>query len=176
MLSADAPVANYDDGLYETFAVAAGRSSLDLERVEILRGPQGTLSGRNALGGAINEVTAKPTSTPYAEARVTYGNYDHVNLEAVASGPLNDNWAVRVYGNWEKQTEGWIQNVVPGEPSEGNVINEWYVDAQIQGKINPTTSTCGPRFKAPSVFNGGVRLRRGVGRLAPTRCDRPMST
>src|SRR5579863_1723223 len=45
VLSADTPVSNYDDGLYETFAVAAGRSSLDLDRVEILRGPQAALSG-----------------------------------------------------------------------------------------------------------------------------------
>jgi iron complex outermembrane recepter protein len=154
VLSADAPVANYDDGLYETFAVAAGRSSLDLERVEILRGPQGTLSGRNALGGAINEVTAKPTSTPYAEARVTYGNYDHVNLEAVVSGPLNDNWAVRVYGNWEKQDQGWIKNVVPGMPSEGNVINEWYVDGQIQGKINDHLDMW-TKVQGAQWFNGG---------------------
>jgi len=68
VLSADAPVANYDDDLYETFAVAAGRSSLDLATVEILRGPQGTLGGRNALAGALNEITVRPTDTLTGEA------------------------------------------------------------------------------------------------------------
>ncbi|MFI4974306.1 MAG: TonB-dependent receptor [Caulobacterales bacterium] len=136
VLSADAPVANYDDGLYETFAVAAGRSSLDLDRVEILRGPQGTLAGRNALGGALNEITNRPTAQPYAEARITYGNYDHITLEGAVSGPLNDKWGFRVYGTWEKQSQGWIKNSVVGQPDSGNIINEWYLDAQIQGKIS----------------------------------------
>src|SRR5690242_19733282 len=71
VLSADAPVANYDDGLYETFAVAAGRSSLDLATVQVERGPQGTLGGRNALAGALDEITNRPTMEPHAEARLT---------------------------------------------------------------------------------------------------------
>jgi iron complex outermembrane receptor protein len=136
VLSADAPVANYDDGLYETFAVAAGRSSLELANVEIERGPQGTLGGRNALAGSLDEITNKPTATPFAEARITVGNYHHLNAEADISGPINDVWEYRLYGNYEYQGEGWIKNIVPGQPSEGNNIREWYVDAQIQAHFN----------------------------------------
>jgi iron complex outermembrane receptor protein len=137
VLSADASVANYDDGLYETFAVAAGRSSLDLDRVEVLRGPQGTLYGRNAIAGALNEVTKHPNTDAFqGEFRVNYGNYDHAILEARISGPLDDVWAYSIYGSWEQQTEGYSHNIIPGAPDEGNVVNEWYVDAQIQAKWN----------------------------------------
>jgi len=136
VLSADAPVANYDDGLYETFAVAAGRSSLDLAQVVVDRGPQGTLGGRNALAGSLDEVTRRPTSTPYAEFRWTVGNYGHLTAEAEVSGPIDDVWSYRIYGNWDYQSKGWINNVVPGQASEGNNINEWYVDAQIQAHFN----------------------------------------
>jgi iron complex outermembrane recepter protein len=136
VLSADAPVANYDDGLYETFAVAAGRSSLELAQVVVQRGPQGTLGGRNALAGSLDEVTQHPTSTPQAEFRWTFGNYAHLIAEAAVSGPINDQWQYRIYGNWEYQGQGWINNTVPGQASEGNNINEWYVDAQIQAHFN----------------------------------------
>jgi iron complex outermembrane receptor protein len=136
VLSADAPVANYDDGLYETFAVAAGRSSLELAQVIVQRGPQGTLGGRNALAGSLDEVTQHPTSTPQAEFRWTVGNYGHLTAEAAVSGPLNDKWQFRIYGNWDYQSQGWIDNIVPGRASEGNNINEWYVDAQIQAHFN----------------------------------------
>jgi iron complex outermembrane receptor protein len=136
VLSADAPVANYDDGLYETFAVAAGRSSLELAQVIVERGPQGTLGGRNALAGSLDEVTQHPTSTPQAEFRWTVGNYDHLTAEAAISGPINDNWQYRLYGNWDYQGQGWINNIIPGQASEGNNINTWYVDAQIQAHFN----------------------------------------
>jgi iron complex outermembrane receptor protein len=160
--AADTPVANYDDGLFETFAVAAGRSSLDLDRVEVLRGPQGTLSGRNALGGALNEITVHPSTDAFhGEARITYGAYNHITPEISITGPLDDVFAFRIYGLWDKQTQGYSKNIVPnaqqgvrdplytgrpqseatatpnfGNGGDGNVIDEWYVDGQIQAKFN----------------------------------------
>ncbi len=132
VLSADASVANYDDGLYETFAVAAGRSSLDLDRVEVLRGPQGTLYGRNAIGGALNEITRRPTEEFEGEIRATYGNYDHEIVEVNLSGPIGDGWLYRVYGNWDKQGIGYAKNIIPGMRSEYQHYDDWYADGQLQ--------------------------------------------
>jgi iron complex outermembrane receptor protein len=136
VLSADASVANYSDGVYETFAVGAGASTLFLDRVEVLRGPQGTLYGRNAIGGAINEISRHPTTSPYAEIRGTYSNYNHYNIEAAISGPITDNIQARLAGNFEQQTEGWIKNNVPGVADEGNIIKQFFLEEQVQWKIS----------------------------------------
>ena len=136
VLTADSSVANYNDGIYETFAVQAGRSTLFLDRVEILRGPQGTLYGRNAIGGAINEVSKLPTEDWFAEVRGSYANYDHATVEAAVSGPfIIPGMQFRLAGDWDRQSEGWVKNVIPGGPSLGGVINEWFGEGQLQGKF-----------------------------------------
>ena len=137
VLSADASVANYSDGVYETFAVRAGASTLFLDRVEVLRGPQGTLYGRNAIAGAINEVSKRPTADWYGEARASYGNYDHSNLEFAVSGPTAiPGVEFRLSGQWEEQNKGWITNTTPGRPSEGNVINTFFIEGQVSVHFN----------------------------------------
>jgi iron complex outermembrane receptor protein len=136
VLTADSSVANYNDGIYETFAVQAGRSTLFLDRVEILRGPQGTLYGRNAIGGAINEVSKLPTEDWFAEIRGSYANYDHATVEGAVSGPfIIPGMQFRLAGDWDRQTKGWVKNVIPGEPDLGGVINEWFIEGQLQGKF-----------------------------------------
>ena len=135
VLSADASVANYSDGVYETFAVGAGASTIFTDRVEILRGPQGTLYGRNAIGGAINIISRHPTTSPYAEVRGTYANYDHYTIEAAVSGPITDNIQARLAGSFDKQAKGWIHNNVPGVADEGNIVETGYLEGQVQWKI-----------------------------------------
>jgi iron complex outermembrane receptor protein len=152
--SADSSVASYSDGVYSTSTVQAGETPIFIDRLEVLRGPQGTLYGRNSIGGAINIVSKKPTKDFYAEVRGTYSNYNHTLLEGAVSGPLSDKVQFRVAANWERQTKGWFHNVNSGSPDEGNVINTVFVEAQLAVQFSDTVDTW---FKVsiPSWHNGG---------------------
>jgi len=88
-------------------------SIFDLERVEVLRGPQGSLYGRNAVGGSINFVTAKPTSEPEGYVRATIGKFSQINTEGALSGPITDNILGRVAFKTENR-DGYGENVVTG--------------------------------------------------------------
>jgi iron complex outermembrane receptor protein len=129
------PVAVYDDGIFTTSTTEAGKSPIFTDRVEVLRGPQGTLYGRNSLGGAINIISKRPTEDPYAEVRATFGNYGYSLLQGAVSGPLAPDLQYRLAGSWEKQNDGFYKNVVPGMPSEGGVIDEYYLEGQLQAKF-----------------------------------------
>lgn len=129
------PVAVYDDGIYTTSTVTAGKTPIFTDRVEVLRGPQGTLYGRNSLGGAINVISRHPTEEFYAEVRATVANYKRTLIEGAVSGPLAPDLQFRLAGNWEKQRDGYFTNIVPGQPSEGNVIDQYYVEGQLQAKF-----------------------------------------
>ena len=117
--AADPSVSVYSDGIYTTSTIEAGKSPLFLERVEILRGPQATLYGRNAIAGAMNLVSKRPTDEMYAEVRATYANYDRHIVEGAISGPTAiPGVQFRLAANWEKQRKGWYDNIVPGQPDE----------------------------------------------------------
>lgn len=132
VLAADPGVATYVDGIYTSSTVSSGRSPLFVERVEVLRGPQGTLYGRNSIGGAINTISRRPTDDWYAEVRGTYGNYDRYVVEGAVSGPLAEGLQFRLAGSREEQREGYFDNIVVGQPDEGNTINTHYIEAQLQ--------------------------------------------
>jgi outer membrane receptor protein involved in Fe transport len=86
----------------------------DVERVEVLRGPQGTLYGRNTTGGAVNFVTARPTATLGAGATLEYGRFDQLKAEAYLSGPLSDTLKFRLSGITE-QGGGFQHNRTTGQ-------------------------------------------------------------
>ena len=135
VLAADPGVATYIDGIYTSSTVSSGRSPLFIERVEVLRGPQGTLYGRNSIGGAINTISRRPRDVWEGETRFTYGSYNRSVLEGTISGPITDNVQFRLAGTKEDQKDGYFDNVVEGMPDEGNTINTYYVEGQLQFQL-----------------------------------------
>jgi iron complex outermembrane receptor protein len=114
-ISDEPRVAVYVDGVYLGKAPGLAFDSVDLERVEVLKGPQGTLYGRNAVGGAINLIS-KRASTDALEGklRVTGGNYDREEVKGDVNVPLTDTTAVKL-AVMSKQVDGWVENKGPGE-------------------------------------------------------------
>ena len=135
-LSADSSVGVYEDGAFETFTVKAGNDSIFVDRIEVLRGPQGTLYGRASIGGAVNIISRKPTTSWYAEARASVDNFGAHIEEGAVSGPLNDQLQFRIAASKTDQAKGYYTNL-NGGPSEGQVRDEWYLESQLQGQFGP---------------------------------------
>jgi iron complex outermembrane receptor protein len=91
----EAPVAVYNDDAYVASTGALAGTLFDLQRVEVLRGPQGTLFGRNATGGLIQYVSNKPTDQPQGYAEVTFGNFGQIDSEGALGGPITDTISTR---------------------------------------------------------------------------------
>ncbi|WP_446654550.1 TonB-dependent receptor [Blastomonas sp.] len=108
-------VAVHINGVYLARPAMIEAGLYDLERVEVLRGPQGTLYGRNATGGAVNLITARPTDTLDASAQVEIGNYDRIRMDGMVSGPVSESVGVRVAGYLERR-DGFTQNLTTGKP------------------------------------------------------------
>ena len=93
------------------YSVLIGNALFDIERVEVLKGPQGDLYGRNTTAGQINFVSAKPTEQFAAGVEVSYGRYDTIDTVAYLSGPISDNINGRIAASYLKSGEGWQQSL-----------------------------------------------------------------
>jgi iron complex outermembrane recepter protein len=121
---ADSSVATYIDGYYLAYVAATMQELYDAERVEILKGPQATLYGRNASGGAINYVSKRPNTDEY-EARLSVGLATESETEAkiYSSGPLTDTLAYSVSALY-RHRDSYIDFVNPA-PGQSDEISTW---------------------------------------------------
>ena len=125
-IGTDAPVGVYVNGIYTGKTGGALLNFNDVKRVEVLKGPQGTLFGRNSAGGAISIVTNDPDGQHLVSGLVRAGNYGTAHAEGVLNQPLGEDFSLRLSAVGEK-SDGWMRN-------------------EVDGKKNPEANTWGTRL------------------------------
>ena len=172
-LNQSGPVATYYDEVYKGNFALLGIALYDLERVEVLRGPQGTLYGKNTTGGAVNLISRAPKlgeTSGYANAG--YGNYNRIDLNGALNVPLGQKAALRVAGTFAK-ADGWFKNVLPGQPdlasvSEYGMRVALYVEPsdRVNFTLRGSTSYQNPRnygiFAQPAANNRAGLTNRQI--------------
>jgi iron complex outermembrane receptor protein len=131
------PVAVYQDDSYSSSINLASFPVFDLARVETLRGPQGTLFGRNATGGAIQFISRRPTEDFEGYATATFGRFNQQIFEGAVSGPFSDRWQGRI-AFISNQDDGYIEDVTGTQEDRG--ANDHYA---LRGQLawQPTDET-----------------------------------
>ena len=119
-LFAESGVATYIDDVYASGFISYPTQFYDLERIEVLRGPQGALYGRNAVGGAMNVISARPDDEFGGNLRATFARYDRQEYEGMLNVPLGEKAAMRVVGWRTDQEEGAFFNPVAREYLDAN--------------------------------------------------------
>ena len=141
-LAIESGVAVYVDGIYNgaNATTILQNSTLFTDGVEILRGPQNTLFGRNADGGTINYVSKRPTSDFEAEVRTGYDSYQKAFVEGAFSGPISDSVRYRFGANYTNQTgDGFYKNLngvdEGGDVAQGGNGTSYHIEGQLEGNI-----------------------------------------
>ncbi len=131
----------------DEFNVEAGTSNpqiVDLDRIEILRGPQGTYFGRNSIGGAINVITKKPVNNFEGELEGSFSSFNTRRVQAVLNVPIvNDLLAIRASGQYEK-SDGNIKNINP----IGGGNNHEYYTGRVEARLTPA-----PNFTLDATYS-----------------------
>ena len=167
-------VAVFVDDVYMGQPSMSSVEFVDLERVEVLRGPQGTLFGRNATGGAIAFFTEKPGSDYRVKAKATVGNYDLKSLSALISGPVSDVLSAKI-SVIAREHSGYAFNETTGRDIEDETLaaaraalrfrpnDDWDIQLNIDGSTRRGTAPWWDlMIEAPkSAGNSNPEPRRG---------------
>jgi len=166
---ANPSVSYHLDGVYIASPFALQTDFLDLERIEILRGPQGTLFGQNSTGGAINVITAQPDTEEFAaNADITLGEYDYSRIRGSVNVPLGERTALRASVSYFDH-DGYSDNVVNGQDlDDANNLS-----ARVRLLLQPT-DTFSVNMTA-QIFQANSSGSAQKGLLDPTRGARNLA-
>ncbi len=155
-------ISNYVDGVYFSSAIPASREPIFIDRVEVVRGPQGTLYGRDSIGGALNVISKRPSNSFETQVNVGFGNYGNSKVEARVSGPITDWLRFSVAGQRSAQNDGFLTNY-SGLQTEGGRRDDSYIEGQLEGDIGENfewwlragSLRWDVRYGAPGARTGG---------------------
>lgn len=157
-LNANQPVSLIYDGVVLENPVLKGFPVFDLDRIEVLRGPQGTLFGRNTPAGVIKFESARPTRDVEGYIRGAYGRFDTVDLEGAVSGPLSDTVSARLSGLFQRRDD-YVENVAPNPGEEAFEEFDEYA-GRLQFLYEPSDETSVLFNLHGRKLNGGSRTFR----------------
>ena len=153
----------YIDGVFYARPAAATLDFLDVERIEVLRGPQGTLFGKNTTAGAINVTTRKPSFTPGTDFELNYGSLGFVQAKASVTGPLGSQKVAGRLSFSGTQRDGTVDNVEHTQ-DDVNDLNNLGVRGQLLyralGQARRSPGDRRPHAPAPGGLYAGGRRRR----------------
>ncbi len=150
----EAPVATIVDGVLQFSAIQFRQELFDIESIEVVKGPQGAIYGRNATGGAIVINTRRPTNEKYGYVQAGGGNGDEYSIQASYGGPIvEDRWFGQVSANYIDR-EGYLDNITRGEKADR------FEDVTLRGRVifEPSDELSFDFRAANSVHRG-----RGIG-------------
>jgi iron complex outermembrane receptor protein len=138
--ASESPVGLYVDNIYRGRLATASLDLTDVERIEVLRGPQGTLYGRNTIAGAVKIITRTPEEEFWADASVGYGNYETSKITASVGGQIIEGLGGSIAGMYHNRDEGWIDRGSSrtdffGEPLSAKPLGE-FKNKAVRGKLN----------------------------------------